>query len=58
MAYDIDINDISNPNLKELSIAGKCMNWSSLNKCTELEELHLSYSNFSTIEDISELKKK
>lgn len=53
----LNISDISNLNLKRLFIAGKCVNWSSLNECTELEELHLSYSDFTSIEDISNLKK-
>ena len=53
----LNISDISNPNLKRLSIAGKCVNWSSLNKCTELNYLHAYESGFTTTEDISELKK-
>lgn len=53
----IDINDISNPNLKSMSLSGKCVNWSSLNNCTELEYLNTYQCNLTTIEDISELKK-
>ena len=52
----IDINDISNPDLKSLIVGGKGVNWSSLNQCTELKKLTISYSNFTTAEDISELK--
>lgn len=53
----LNISDISNPELKRLFIAGKCVNWSSLNKCTELNYLHVYESGFTTTEDISELKK-
>lgn len=52
----INISDISNPNLKRLSIAGKCVNWSSLNKCTELNYLHAYESDLTSIEDISKLE--
>ncbi len=52
----IDIDDISNPDLKSLFVGGKGVNWSSLNQCTELKKLTISYSNFTTAEDISELK--
>ena len=34
----VNISYITNPNIKRLSIAGKCVNWSSLNKCTELKD--------------------
>lgn len=53
----VNISDISNPNLKRLSIAGKCVNWSSLNKCTGLKYLHAYESDFTSIEDISKLEK-
>ncbi|SFB84144.1 hypothetical protein [Ruminococcus albus] len=52
----IDINDIANPNIKELYISGYGVNWSGLNKCTDLKELLLSVCDFKSTEDISELK--
>ena len=53
----LNLNDVSNPNLKKLHLGGKCDNWSSLNKCTGLKELRIGYfSGFTTIEDISGLK--
>lgn len=53
-----NIEDIANPNLIKLSLSGDGINWSSLNKCTELKELFIScFSNFTTVEDISGLTK-
>ena len=42
----IDIADISNPNIKRLFVGGNCVNWSSLNQCTELRELEVCFSNY------------
>lgn len=53
----VDVNDIANPNLKSLQIMGDAVNWSGLNKCTELKELNLSETNLNSFEDISGLKK-
>jgi hypothetical protein len=52
-----NIKDISNPNMKKLDMSGYGVNWSSLNNCTELKDLCISFSDFNTTEDISELKK-
>ena len=51
-----NIKDISNPNLKKLDMSGYGVNWSSLNNCTELEDLSICFGDFNTTEDISELK--
>ena len=52
-----NLDHISNPNLKSIIISGDCANWSSLNKCTELEYLNILHGNFQTVEDISGLEK-
>ncbi|MCR5539391.1 MAG: hypothetical protein K6F71_00940 [Ruminococcus sp.] len=52
-----NLDHISNPNLKSIIISGDCANWSSLNKCTELEYLDILHGNFQTVEDISGLEK-
>jgi hypothetical protein len=52
-----NIKDISNPNLKKLDMSGYGVNWSSLNNCTELKDLCISFSDFYTTEDISKLIK-
>ncbi|MCR5539392.1 MAG: hypothetical protein K6F71_00945 [Ruminococcus sp.] len=55
--YTFNIKDISNPNLKKLDMSGYGVNWSSLNNCTELKDLCISFSDFYTTEDISKLIK-
>ena len=52
-----DIKNIANPNLNTIEFSGEGVNWSSLNKCTNLKNLIITDSNFSTYEDICELKK-
>ncbi|MBO4867626.1 MAG: hypothetical protein J5582_13875 [Ruminococcus sp.] len=52
----IDLNDIASPSLIKFDNAGKCVNWSGLNRCTELKHLHTYESDFKTTADISGLK--
>lgn len=52
----IDLNDIASPSLIKFDNAGKCVNWSGLNRCTELKHLHTYKSDFKTTADISGLK--
>ncbi|MCR5539394.1 MAG: hypothetical protein K6F71_00955 [Ruminococcus sp.] len=53
----LDINDISNPNLKRIGILTEAVNWSSLNRCTDVDDLGIRADNLNMFEDISGLKK-